>query len=137
MVGGGLIRSAGGWSQVLALRRKGDKTLGDERILGGGEFVESLLADATERTKNTLRFSGNGPDLGALARKVTKRAGITEAELRAGSRRRAVSRARGIFCRAAVTQLGVSGAEVARFLGVTTSAVNRVVAADKTSVSVR
>ncbi len=137
LVGGGLIRSAGGWSQVLALRRKGDKTLGDERILGGGEFVESLLAEVTERTRNTLRFSGKGPDLGALARKVTKRAGITEAELRAGSRRRAVSRARGIFCRAAVTQLGVSGAEVARFLGVTTSAVNRAVATEKASALVR
>jgi len=129
LVGGGLIRSAGGWSQVLSLRRKGDTTLADERILGGGEFVESLLADVAERTRNTLRFSGKGPDLGALARKVTKQTGVTESELRAGSRRRNVSRARGIFCRAAVTQLGVSGAEVARFLGVTTSAVNRAVGA--------
>ena len=50
--------------------------------------------------------------------------------LRAGSRRRDVSGAWGIFCRAAVRQLGVSGAEVARFLGVTTAAVNQVVAAD-------
>jgi hypothetical protein len=47
------------------------------------------------------------------------------------ARRRDVSRARGIFCRAAVMHLDVSGAEVARFLGVTTSAVTRVVAADR------
>lgn len=44
-----------------------------------------------------------------------------------------MSGARGIFCRGAVTELGVSGAEVARFLGVTTLAVNRIVAAEKAS----
>jgi putative transposase len=131
LVGGGRIRSAGGWSQVRSLRRKGDQPLADERILGGGVFVERLLADVAERTKHTLRVSGKGPALGTLARKVTKQTGVAESALRAGSRRRDVSRARGIFCRAAVMQLGVSGAEVARFLGVTTSAVNRVVAAER------
>ena len=35
LVGGGLIRSMGGWSEVLALRRRGEKTASDERILGG------------------------------------------------------------------------------------------------------
>src|SRR4030042_6037486 len=34
LTGGGLIRSQGGWSQVLALRRKGERELSDERILG-------------------------------------------------------------------------------------------------------
>jgi hypothetical protein len=36
LVGGGLIRSLGGWSQVLSLRRKGIKVAFDERVLGGG-----------------------------------------------------------------------------------------------------
>jgi len=43
LVGGGLIRSLGGWSQVLSLRRKGDKVPSDQRILGSGECVEELL----------------------------------------------------------------------------------------------
>ena len=34
LVGGGLIRSLGGWSQVLSLRRAGGKVFSDERILG-------------------------------------------------------------------------------------------------------
>ncbi len=51
LVGGGLMRSAGGWPRVLALRRKGDKPVADERILSGGDFVESLLAEAAERTR--------------------------------------------------------------------------------------
>jgi hypothetical protein len=33
LVGGGLIRSLGGWSQVLSLRRKRIKVASDERIL--------------------------------------------------------------------------------------------------------
>ena len=130
LVGGGLIRSAGGWSEVLSLRRKGDRVAADERILGGGEFVEGLLAEAAERTRRTLRFSRTVADLSALAHKVSDREGVTETELRSASRRRRVSEARKIFCQVAVTQLGFSGAEVARFLGVTTSAVNRTVGAE-------
>ena len=36
LVGGGLIRSLGGWSQVKALRRSAERELSDERILGNG-----------------------------------------------------------------------------------------------------
>jgi putative transposase len=127
LVGGGLLRSAGGWSEVVARRRKGDTTIADARILGGGEFAESLLAEAEARTRQTLRLAQKATDLGALARQVARREGVTEAELRSGSRRRSVSRARASFCLEAVTQAGWSGAAVARFLGVTTSAVNRAV----------
>ena len=125
LVGGGLIRSLGGWSQVSSLRQKGKDAIGDERILGGGDFVESLLAEAAEQTRRSFRFLRKLGDLNALAQKVARREGVTESELRSGSRRRSVSKARRIFCRMAVTQSGFSGAEVARFLGVTTSAVNR------------
>jgi uncharacterized protein YijF (DUF1287 family) len=40
-------------------------------------------------------------------------------------RRKKVSRARRLFCQVAVGQMGYPAAEVARFLGVTTSAVVR------------
>ena len=35
LVGGGLVRSLGGWTAVKALRGKGDRIKSDERILGG------------------------------------------------------------------------------------------------------
>lgn len=90
--------------------------------------MEPLLAEATERTRHALGGSRKAPDLDRLARDVARRAGVTDAELRSGRRRRAVSRARKRFCQVAVTEAGVPGAAVARFLGVTTSAVNRSVA---------
>ena len=49
LVGGGLIRSAGGWSAVKAMRRARDHMKIDERILGDGEFAQSVLDEAKER----------------------------------------------------------------------------------------
>ena len=51
--------------------------------------------------------------------------GIEEAELRSGSRKKEVVKSRRIFSQIAVLRMGYSGADVARFLGITTSAVNR------------
>ncbi len=47
--GGGLVRSLGGWSQVLATRRKGQLEESDERILGSGAFVSAVLRETEER----------------------------------------------------------------------------------------
>jgi REP element-mobilizing transposase RayT len=41
LVGGGLVRSAGGWAAVKALRKGFERIKGDERILGDGQFVEA------------------------------------------------------------------------------------------------
>jgi len=55
LVGGGLVRSLGGWSEVLSMRRNGKRLLTDQRILGSGDFVERILAEADERLKYQLR----------------------------------------------------------------------------------
>ena len=54
---------------------------------------------------------------------------ISMGELRSGSRRRDVAKARGSISWIAVRELGYSGADVARYLGVTNSCVTRFVAA--------
>ncbi len=43
LVGGGLIRSLGGWASAKALRGTKDRIKGDERILGDGNFVQEVL----------------------------------------------------------------------------------------------
>ena len=45
--------------------------------------------------------------------------------MRSASRRREVIEARKLFCKLAVRNMGYCGGDVARFLGVTTSAVNK------------
>jgi REP element-mobilizing transposase RayT len=133
LVGGGLIRSLGGWSQVLSFRRKGMKVASDERILGGEEFVRRLLTEADRREKETLRLFYRVPDLSGLAAVLVKEEGVEEQELRSGIRKREVVKARRLFCQLAVGKMGYPGAEVARFLGVTTSAVNRLVVSEETA----
>ena len=131
LVGGGLIRSLGGWSQVVSFRRKGIKVASDERILGGDEFIQRLLSEAEAREKETLRLFRKVPDLATLEREIIKGEGIEASELHSGIRKRAVVRVRRIFCQLAIGKMGYSGAEVARFLGVTTSAVNRMAVSKK------
>jgi len=48
-----LVRMAGG-RKVLSVRKQGLKEQGDERILGSGEFVQSLLQEAEESIDNQL-----------------------------------------------------------------------------------
>jgi hypothetical protein len=124
LVGGGLIRSLGGWSEVLSLRRKGEKTASDDRILGSGEFIERLLSEAEEKAKQTLGWRGRVPDLQTLLSKISKKEGVEQQKVRGGDQRRSVVSARKVFCKLAVKRMGYSGASVARFLGVTTSLVN-------------
>jgi hypothetical protein len=133
LVGGGLIRSLGGWSQVLSLRRKGMKVASDERILGGDEFIQRLMYEAEETERETLRMSRRVADLPSLARAVIKGEGIEESELRSANRKREVVRVRRLFCQLAIGRMGYPGAEVARFLGVTTSSVNRLAVSEELS----
>ena len=51
--------------------------------------------------------------------------GVSGDELRSGGRRRTLTEPRRVLCWLAVRELGYSGAEVARYLGMTTSCVNR------------
>ncbi|RLB95310.1 MAG: transposase, partial [Deltaproteobacteria bacterium] len=56
LVGGGLIRSAGGWSAVTAMRNAKDHMKSDERILGDGDFAQSVLNQAKERLEDRYRL---------------------------------------------------------------------------------
>jgi hypothetical protein len=131
LVGGGLIRSLGGWSQVLSLRRTGSKVSSDERILGSSEFVQDIISGAEERAKETLRLTSKIPDLPSVAKQICLGEEVDEWDLRSGLRKRKVVKARRIFCQIAVKKLGYSGADVARFLGINTSAVNRLAVSDE------
>ena len=131
LVGGGLIRSLGGWSQVLSLRRKGMRVASDDRVLGGDEFVQRLMSEAEEKEKETLRLGRDVARLRTLADRIIRGEGVNESELRSGMRKREVVKARRLFCQLAIGRMGYPGAEVARFLGVTTSSVNRLAVSEE------
>jgi REP element-mobilizing transposase RayT len=130
LIGGGLIRSLGGWSEVLALRRREQKMAHDQRILGDGDFVQEVTNGLDDLVKKNLRLSGRRMDIEDLAARVSRQYKISMGELCSGSRRQSVVQARAVLSWIGVRELGYSGAEVARYLGVTNSCVTRIVASN-------
>jgi REP element-mobilizing transposase RayT len=131
LVGGGLIRSLGSWTEVLSLRRRGEKQAYDQRILGDDEFVQGVLSEMNDLGKDNLRLRSKRKGLSSLAEKVCEIHKVSLGELRSGSRRNEIIEARQAFSWLAVRELGYSGAEVSRYLGVTTSCITRAVSSGK------
>ena len=127
LVGGGLIRSMGGWSAVIASRKRGERQVADQRILGDKDFVKQVISAFDDLVKKNLRLSERRIDIQALAEKVSEKYTVSIGELRSGGRRRAVVKARRAMSLIGVRELGYSGAEVARYLGVTNSCVTRMI----------
>ncbi len=127
LVGGGLVRSAGGWAEVRAMRQRRDRMAADPRILGNGEFVEQMLQDARPRLPAETQRRRSAREAAAALHAACQREGCTPEELGAGSRRGHIPLLRAKLARHLVTKLGLSLAETARRLGVSTSAISRIV----------
>lgn len=127
LTGGGLIRSKGGWSQVVSARRSGRKEEYDERILGSGDFVNAILKEAEDKTLHQLKLRRSGKTLSKIIDQECDRARISAKELEGGSRRREVSALRIKIAKRGLDELGLSLAEIARHVGVSTSGIARAV----------
>ena len=125
LVGGGLVRSKGGWSQVKSLRRADDREMSDARILGSGEFVEQIVKEASIQVKYQFSENERRRKVEEYIATVCKQENLNIKELRSGSRRQHVSRARALIANHIVKNFGVTLAEAARWLGVSTSAVSK------------
>jgi REP element-mobilizing transposase RayT len=123
--GGGLLRSAGGWEAVAALRRGREAYLGDERVLGGSTFVEQLQAEAERTTDAWRHIRARCPELGLLLDRVAARAGLPPTAVLGAGRGRAVVRARDGLAYLWVAVFGQSGAALARTLGIQAVSVYR------------
>ena len=77
LVGGGLIRSLGGWAELRGLRLKGrSRVKWDERILGTPNFVMEVLAEANETVDGGYKLKSLGYDVEAVAQTVSEIYGI-------------------------------------------------------------
>ncbi len=127
LTGGGLIRSQGGWSQVLGMRRRGQREDFDERILGGGEFVNQILKETEERQLRQLKHTRSGRTIQKIIEAECRKIRINPLELRGGGERRDVSRARARIAKRGRDELGLSAAAIARHVGVSTSAITKAI----------
>jgi hypothetical protein len=124
LIGGGLIRSLGGWKEVKKLGlNKHDRIKGDERILGDSDFVMEVLAEADERYDRRYRLKSLGYDISRVERKVIELFDIEKENLYYGSRKKAISEARSLFCYWCVRELGESMTSMAKLLRLTQPAI--------------
>ncbi|MEW6374499.1 MAG: hypothetical protein AB1502_01735, partial [Thermodesulfobacteriota bacterium] len=120
--GGGGVRSLGGWSKVLSLRSRGEEVEYDSRILGSRDFVQVVMQDAEEAIGRQVRNIGT-KSIEEIIRRMCRESGVSEREVRYGSQRRRVSEVRAEIACFLSREMGLSMAEIARRLGVGTSAI--------------
>lgn len=127
LVGGGLVRSIGGWSQVASLRKRGTTEKGDERILGSTDFARTVLNEAEERYQRQVKVRSKPEAILQLIDEECGKRQINPGEVQSGGRRMKASEARAAIAYRATTEFGLSAAEIARHLGVTTASITRAV----------
>ena len=127
LIGGGLIRTAGGWAALKAYRRMKIHIKGDERILGDSDFVDSVLKAQNERLERRYRIQMQGYDFDKIAYRVAKIFELKPEEFLSNIRQRKRVKARSLLCYWAVNELKLPGAAVARRLKMSSSAVSRAV----------
>jgi len=133
LVGGGLIRSHGGWSRVLSLRERGENPEHDSRILGSGDFVERVMREADETLARQIKQRRGKGSIDAVIRRMCKEEGVREQELKTGGQRRRISGVRARIACYLSREMGISMAEIARNLGVGTSAVAMAIKKEESS----
>ncbi|OGR63468.1 MAG: hypothetical protein A2X34_01400 [Elusimicrobia bacterium GWC2_51_8] len=118
--GGGLVKSMGGLGNVLTFRRSGEKEIFDERILGSGDFVESILKEAGELPE--LKISPQ-----EIMRQVCEITGVSKKEIVGGSQARKVVKARAVYCYLAKEKSKIRGVKLTRDLGLICGAISRLI----------
>ena len=125
LIGGGLIRSAGGWAAVMDMRKANIHVKSDERILGDSDFVSQILSKANEDLERKYELKSLGVDLDFIARKV---AGLLEMSVDAvwqqGKYKHLVT-ARSLICYWAVRELRMSTVQLARKFKISDVAVGK------------
>ena len=123
LIGGGLIRSLGGWSEIALTHLKRSHTKSDERILGESTFVSDVLSQANEKYERKYELKRLGFDLNRVAVKVSEIYDIDVDDFLSKGKQQKKVKARSLFCYWAVNDLGVSLTELARQIGISVPAV--------------
>jgi hypothetical protein len=123
LVGGGLVRSYGGWSKIKVIRKSGLGIKGDERILGDNDFVQQVFEAANEKMTTKYLLQSQGFNLEMVANRVAALLGMQPEEVWASGRHRRTVEARSLLCFWATNDLAISQTFLARKLNISQPAV--------------
>ena len=125
LIGGGLIRSLGGWAEAKKMRKAERRLKGDERILGDSQFVLETLKEAGERFERKYELKAKGYDLDALAKYVEELFNMESGDIYSPGKYKRLIKPRSVFCYWAVRELGETATSLARRLDLTQSGVSK------------
>ncbi len=111
--GGGLIRSYGGWQNVLDQREAHGSKIGDERILGDSDFVERMLKEDELQLEAKARIKKAGWTLEKLMIYVCDRFDVELEQLTHRGRDNQLSLVRALICYWGSDNLGIPGTQIA------------------------
>jgi putative transposase len=125
LVGGGLIRSLGGWDEVKKMRLKGrERIKSDQRILGESDFVSDVLRESEEQFSRKYRLKSMGYDFERVVERVSRLFQLEKEYITGKGRQKERVRARDLVCYWSVVELGMSMVDLARKFDITPGAVS-------------
>jgi len=131
LIGGGLIRSAGGWEGLKQKTEEGQYQRSDERILGDSDFVGAVLEKTKESLTKSQKLKSKGMDVDKIALHVSRLMGIAVEDVWAAGKQQHIVNARSLLCYWSVRELGVSISSLSRRLGISLPAISKSVARGK------
>jgi len=106
LIGGGLIRSSGGWATVRQMRKAKVHVKSDERILGDGDFVTQVLSEANDHFERKHALKARGVNVDIIAEKVAALLKMAPEEVWQPGKYQRLVTARSLICFWAVSELG-------------------------------
>ena len=125
LVGGGLIRSLGGWQAVKMIRAKGSRIKGDERILGDSDFVDGVLKASQDKLERKAELHRRGYDFNWLVGRVAHLLDMEPDEVLKPGRYPRTVMARSILLYWAHRELGLSTVDLAKRLKLSQPSVSQ------------
>lgn len=113
LTGGGILRSAGGWTGLKESRKAGIRIKGDERIVGDEAFDQRY------------EIKARGIDFNKVKERVAEIMDITPEDVTAYDKSPQTVQARSLLCFWAHRKRGMSTVQIARLLNMSQPAISR------------
>ena len=125
LVGGGLIRSLGGWDEMKKMRLNvQDRIKSDQRILGDSDFVSDVLSESEELFSRRYKLKSLGYDFEKVVERVSILFQLEKEYITGRGRQKDRVRARDLLCYWTVVELGMSMVDLARKFDIKPGAVS-------------
>ena len=125
LIGGGLIRSSGGWEAVKSMRKAKIHVKSDERILGDSDFVSQILSRANENLEQKYVLESKGVDFNFVVHKVAELLSMPVDDIWQKGKYKHLVAARSLICYWAVRELGMSTVQLARKFNLSDVAIGK------------